>query len=102
MNESSPFTDERLDALLAGARAARPDTSRREYGFETRLLARLRARRESEPHWSALSWRMLPFFAVLVLLLTLWHAEVIADSGETQGMNYIANVDSGDLTGNLN
>jgi hypothetical protein len=34
--------DPKLDALFAAARLAAPDTSRLEYGFETRLTARLR------------------------------------------------------------
>ena len=31
--------DQKLDALFAAARATAPDTSRAEYGFETRLAA---------------------------------------------------------------
>ena len=34
--------DSQLDALFRAARADAPDTARAEYGFETRLLARLR------------------------------------------------------------
>ena len=34
--------DEKLSALFAAARAAERDTSRAEFGFETRLAARLR------------------------------------------------------------
>jgi|GEM_PF-5119885 len=38
--------DDRLDWMFAAARVARQDTARAEYGFETRLLARLRVERE--------------------------------------------------------
>ncbi len=35
-------TDKTLDALFSAARAALPDTARAEFGFETRLAARIR------------------------------------------------------------
>lgn len=58
-----PVTDAELDALFAAARTVQPDTSRAEYAFETRLLARLRA----EASVGAWSWRLLPWFAALTL-----------------------------------
>ncbi|MEI6085435.1 MAG: hypothetical protein WCS70_14205 [Verrucomicrobiota bacterium] len=59
------------DKLFKAAREAKPDTSRAEYGFETRLLARLRAER-SQP----ISWRLLPVFAAIVLMLGVWNRAV--------------------------
>jgi hypothetical protein len=60
----------RLDQLFASARRAVPDTSRLEYAFETRLLARLREEREvSVQTWA---WRLCPFFAAVAIALTLW------------------------------
>jgi hypothetical protein len=60
----------RLDELFAAARRAVPETSRLEYAFETRLLARLRDEREvSVQTWA---WRLCPFFAAIALALTLW------------------------------
>jgi hypothetical protein len=101
MNQT-PFSDAALDALFARAREARPDTARAEYGFETRLLAQLRLRRPIESAWGALSWRMMPFFAALVLVLALWHAQVVAETGESQQIDYLANADAGDAAVNLN
>ena len=62
-----------LDALFAAARADRPDTSRSEYGFEPRLMARI-ASQASKPSfwWGAWSWRLAPVFAVVALGLSLW------------------------------
>ena len=62
--------DEKLNALLAAARTMPPDTSRVEFGFETRLAARLRA--ESAGSLSAWAWRLGPFFAALALATAWW------------------------------
>jgi hypothetical protein len=66
--------DERLDRLFAAARDARMDTSAQEEYFETRLMARLRERRREGIPWYALMWRMMPAFAVLVILIAVYSA----------------------------
>jgi hypothetical protein len=60
----------RLDELFAAARRAAPETSRLEYAFETRLLARLREEREASVQTWA--WRLSPFFAALAIALAFW------------------------------
>lgn len=62
--------DRQLDALLTAARVASPDTSRLEFGFETRLAARLRE--ESGASLFAWAWRLCPFFAALTLAVAWW------------------------------
>jgi hypothetical protein len=73
-----------LDALFAAAREQRPDTSRAEYGFETRLMARLRERHQPDPIsiFSVVTWRLMPFFAVCVVALALWQADLSSDSDD--------------------
>ncbi|GFE62238.1 hypothetical protein [Geobacter sp. AOG2] len=66
--------DERLDRLFAAARDARMDTSALEEHFETRVMARLRERRAEGLPWYALIWRMVPVFAVLVVLIAVYSA----------------------------
>jgi len=66
--------DERLDRLFAAARNVRVDTSALEGHFETRLMARLRERRREGIPWYALMWRMVPVFAVLVVLIAAYSA----------------------------
>jgi hypothetical protein len=61
-----------LDKLFKSARAAKPDTARAEYGFETRLMARLRNERANEQPWYAFAWRLVPIFAAVVVLLGVW------------------------------
>jgi hypothetical protein len=72
------MNDERLDKLFASARKVKPDTTRAEYGFETRLTARLRAEREQAVPWYAFAWKLVPAFTAIVLALGVW---TFIDSG---------------------
>ncbi|MEQ1860698.1 MAG: hypothetical protein ABMA13_12255 [Chthoniobacteraceae bacterium] len=62
--------DSNLDRLLSAARADAPDTSRFEFAFETRLLARLREERNASVF--AWAWKLAPFFAVLAIVAGFW------------------------------
>ena len=90
-----------LDALFAAAREARPDTSRAEYGFETRLMAHLRERRRPDPVslWSVVTWRMVPFFAGCVVALALWQANVSSESNEAAAVAGLNNPVAADIWG---
>lgn len=66
------MNDEKLDKLFGAARGAKPDTARAEYGFETRLMARLRAEREPAAPWYAFAWKLVPTFAAVVVALGVW------------------------------
>jgi hypothetical protein len=101
MNDASQNPDP-LDGLLAAAREQRPDTSRAEYGFETRLMARLRERRQvdSASIWSAVSWRLAPLFAVCVLALALWQANLASDSNDAAVVAGLNNSVAGEILGN--
>jgi hypothetical protein len=96
MNDSSSHPDP-LDELFDRAKRRRCDTDRAEYGFETRLLARLRARREETPVWSAVSWRMAPLFAAAVLALSLWAVQADLTTRNAEQEAYMQNPDAGDL-----
>lgn len=62
--------DTQLDALFAAARGHTPDTSRAEFAFEARVLARVREdQRSSLLAWA---WRLTPFFAALAILAGCW------------------------------
>jgi len=84
------MNDDQLNELFEKARDAGPDTSRLEYGFETRLLARIRAGRERQAGslfgWA---WRLCPYFAGIVAALGVWawyspspDPEAMAKTGE--------------------
>jgi hypothetical protein len=63
-----PDSDERLDKLFALARSGQPDASTRQDHFETRVMARLRERRQTTSPWYFLAWRMIPIFAVIAAI----------------------------------
>ena len=101
MNESpSPRPDADLDALFALARENRPDTSAAEYAFETRLMARLRAQPETGSIWAMVSWRMIPFFAVCVVALTLWQVEASSDANDAATIAGLNNPVAADFSTN--
>ena len=73
--------DDKLRMLFASAREFKPDTSRAEYGFEARLMARLRAERSKPALWAVWAWRLIPAFAAFVVLLGIWNYAVPAANG---------------------
>lgn len=64
--------DEKLDRLFAAARRAEPYCANREYGFESRVMAKIRAKREEETPFLTWSWRLIPVFVSLVVLIGIW------------------------------
>lgn len=63
-------TDPDLDALFRAVRTEAPDTTRAEFGFETRLFARLRE--ERSPGVFAWAWKLAPFFAAIAIAAGWW------------------------------
>ncbi len=100
------MNDPELNNLFARARARRTDTSRHEYAFETRLMARLCAERQTQGDtssvWAMVSWRMVPFFAICVLALTIWQSNLINLTDEAAAFNSVDNPESVELWDNLN
>ena len=72
--------EEKLNELFRVARTAPPDTSRAEFAFETRLLARIRAEREDAGWFGVLSWKLCPAFGAIALALAIW---LVADGTRT-------------------
>ncbi|HTS19062.1 MAG TPA: hypothetical protein VMP11_15920 [Verrucomicrobiae bacterium] len=75
------MNDEQLNELFRTARASHPDTSRAEYGFETRLLAVIRGNRKQPMPLAALAWRLMPVFAVIVLVTGVWSYNIQSEMG---------------------
>ncbi len=101
MNDPRP--DPELDALFALARQNPPDTSRAEYAFETRLMARLRDRRPADAGsvWARVAWRMLPIFAALVVALGVWANDLNSAVNESAGVARIEQPESVELLGTV-
>jgi hypothetical protein len=103
MNDSSFSPDPLLDPLFAQARSARPETSRAEYAFETRLLARLPGRSAGQTAGlGRLAWRLLPFFALVVLGLGALQMECSHQSQEAAQAASLQNPDVVDLFATFN
>ena len=97
MNDSPFQPDPLLDPLFARARAERRDTSRAEYAFETRLLANLPRPAEKRSDMGVLAWRLLPFFALVVLGLGIVQFETGRDSQDAEQAASLQNPETVDL-----
>jgi len=78
----SDNTDKILENLFSTARAAQPDTSRVELGFETRFAARLRE--EARASLGAWAWRLCPFFAALAIAVGWWNYSNLRSDTDAQ------------------
>lgn len=79
-----PNVDPMLDRLFEAARGEAPDTSRVEFAFETRLMARIREEQSSS--LSTWAWRLAPFFAAVVIAVGLWNRPTAAELNGTATM----------------
>ncbi len=79
MNED---IDKKIDDLFTIARRFRPDTSPLENQFEKRLMARIQKKRSSPSSWFFWELRLVPVFAVLVLILGV--TALITDAHRSQ------------------
>jgi hypothetical protein len=69
--ETDP-SDKKLERLFAAARKAELYEVQREYGFEARVIAKIRSRREGLIPFFSIAWRLIPVFVSLVILLGIW------------------------------
>jgi hypothetical protein len=66
------LNDEKLDRLFAAARKAVHYNTNAEYGFETRVMARIRAEEKRQIPFFQWAWRFIPVFASIVIVLGIW------------------------------
>ena len=72
--ETDP-NEEKIDRLFTAARKAEPyekEIELIEYGFETRLMAKIRAERERQMPFFLWAWRLVPAFVSIVIFLGIW------------------------------
>jgi len=79
-----PNFDPIVDRLFEAARGDAPDTSRAEFAFETRLMARIREEQSSSIF--AWAWKLAPFFAVVLIAVSLWNRPTAAQLNGTATM----------------
>jgi hypothetical protein len=88
--------DNALDRLFAAARKAefcKPDA---ELGFETRVVANIRARREGRSSFLLWAWRLIPVFVSIVIFLGIWFFAY--EPNQQIDLSAISNVGSEDVT----
>lgn len=61
--------DEFLDGLFRKARLMKPDADAMEEHFETRLMAVMEEKRRDQAVWSAWTWRLVPWLAIIVVIV---------------------------------
>jgi hypothetical protein len=61
--------DEFLDGLFRKARLMKAETGGVEEHFETRLMAALEEKRSDQAVWSAWTWRLVPWLAIIVVIV---------------------------------
>ena len=76
-----PNPDETIARLLRAVREDAADTSRQEFAFETRLMARLREERSGSVF--AWAWKLAPFFATVVLAVGICNRATTAHLNAT-------------------
>ncbi|MGC9977128.1 MAG: hypothetical protein ABSA46_12280 [Thermodesulfovibrionales bacterium] len=64
--------DKRLDRLFAAGRGAELYDPQKEYGFESRVMAEIRAKSEGRTPFLVWAWRLIPVFISLVIFLGIW------------------------------
>ncbi len=64
--------DDKLDGLFAAARKAGLYHRYAEYGFETRVMAKICAAREGQRSYLVWTWRLIPVFVSIIILLGIW------------------------------
>ena len=89
-------SDRQIEALLHAAREPR-DTARVQFGFETRLMARLRE--ESATSVFTWAWKLAPFFATLAIAAGIWsrtpatrvaaHAHLFAEAASDRAERFL-------------
>jgi hypothetical protein len=64
--------DDGLERLFAAARKSQLYNANLEYGFETRLMAKINEQRGRQKPFYCWAWRLMPAFVSLVLILGIW------------------------------
>jgi len=64
--------DDILERLFAAARKSQPHDANLEYGFETRVMAKITAQRGGQKPFYSWAWRLIPALVVAVMMMGAW------------------------------
>jgi hypothetical protein len=82
----------RLERLFADARKYQPFEAKQQYGFETRVMARIRERRAAQKPFFSWAWRLIPALFAAVLMLGAW--TYITEHSQLVGLSPIAGINN--------
>ena len=85
-------SDDRIERLFAAARKFQPYNTNLEYGFETRVLAEIRERRDGRKPFFSWAWRFIPALVVVVMMLGAW--TYISEQRQLIGLSSIAGINN--------
>ena len=85
-------SDDRIERLFAAARKSQPYNTNLEYGFETRVLAEIRERRDGRKPFFSWAWRFMPTLVVVVMMLGAW--TYISEQSQLIGLSSIAGINN--------
>ena len=86
--------DQKLDRLFAAARKTEFYPSKKEFGFETRVMAAIRAKREGQTSLLMWTWRLIPVLVSLVIVLGSWI--YVTESRSSIDLSAVARIDNED------
>ena len=92
MNVEKDRDDDRIERLFAAARESQPYNTNLEYGFETRVMAKIRERRNGQKPFFSWAWRLIPAFVVVVMMLGAW--TYISEQRQLIGLSSIAGINN--------
>ena len=83
--------NDRIERLFAAVRKAHLYDAKLEYGFETRVMAKIMEQRNAQKPFFSWAWRLVPAFVSAVLILGMWtymteHKELL-DLSSITGIN---------------
>ena len=93
--------DELLDEMFRKARLLKPDTGPVEEHFETRLMAALEEKRSDRDLWSAWTWRLVPWFAAMVIIIGIGSFTVDPDRSSDSFATFLSSDDDYQVTSML-
>jgi len=84
--------DDGIERLFAAARKSQPYNANLEYGFEARVMAKIRERRDGQKPFFSWAWRFMPTLVVVVMMLGAW--TYISEQSQLIGLSSIAGINN--------
>jgi nucleoside diphosphate kinase len=92
MNVENDRDDDRIERLFAAARKSQPYNATLEYGFETRVMAKIREQRDGQNPFFSWACRFIPALVVVVMMLGAW--TYISEQRQLIGLSSIAGINN--------